>query len=157
MTFKKLNTWFTLFANLGVIAGIVFLGFEIQQNTDMVRAQTRDNMAEKQLSWYALSGRDSETAELYIQGQRGELEQSPEYFQYVMIVVSSLAMMSNEWYQYEQGMYESEEFEPRQYRWKQDLQSPGFRHIWSGSQQYQYSQSFRDEISRIIEEIDNEK
>ncbi|MBL4572696.1 MAG: hypothetical protein JKY86_06445 [Gammaproteobacteria bacterium] len=156
MGIDKINTWLTLLANLGVLAGIVFLGIEIQQNTNMVRTQTRDNMAEKQLSWYALAGRDSKTAELYLQGQRDELEQSPEYFQYVMIVASSLAMMSNEWYQYQQGMYRPEEFEPRQFRWKRDLRSPGFRRIWSGTQQNQYAQSFRDEVNRIIEELDNE-
>jgi hypothetical protein len=40
------NQWLTLVANLGVIAGIVFLGFEIQQNSDAINAQTYQSRAE---------------------------------------------------------------------------------------------------------------
>ena len=45
----RLNQWLTLLANIGVIVGIVFLAFEIQQNTEMMKAQTRDSMAAKQM------------------------------------------------------------------------------------------------------------
>ena len=38
---EKLNHLLTLLANIGVIAGIIFLAVEINQNTDMMRAQTR--------------------------------------------------------------------------------------------------------------------
>ena len=36
-----LNDWLTLVANLGVLVGIFFLIYEIQQNTDAIRSQTR--------------------------------------------------------------------------------------------------------------------
>lgn len=35
------NDWLTLVANLGVLLGIFFLVYEIQQNTDAIRSQTR--------------------------------------------------------------------------------------------------------------------
>ena len=35
---EKANQWLGLLANLGVIAGIVFLAYEIQVNTDAVRS-----------------------------------------------------------------------------------------------------------------------
>ncbi len=35
---KKLNWWFTLLANLGVLGGLVFVGLEIRQNTSQLRA-----------------------------------------------------------------------------------------------------------------------
>ena len=38
----KLNQWLTLIANLGVLIGIVFLAYEIRQNTDALHAQTRE-------------------------------------------------------------------------------------------------------------------
>jgi hypothetical protein len=43
---KKLNLGqtATLLANLGVIAGIVFLGFELSQNNDLLAAQARYNL-----------------------------------------------------------------------------------------------------------------
>ena len=36
---KKLNAWLTLVANFGVIAGLIFLGYEIRQNTIQLRAE----------------------------------------------------------------------------------------------------------------------
>jgi hypothetical protein len=38
----KLNKWLSLFANIGVLAGIGFLAYEIRQNTDATHAQTRE-------------------------------------------------------------------------------------------------------------------
>ena len=55
---NKLNERLTLIANLSVVAGIVFLGLELQQNTQAIRAQTRDSITEKQmtyLGWRATS------------------------------------------------------------------------------------------------------
>jgi len=72
-----------------------------------------------------------------------------------MMATSYFTILSNEWYQYQQGLYDAEEFEPRLVRWKRQLGEPGIRRVWAGAQ-YQYSQSFRDEIDRLIQEIDSE-
>ena len=40
----KLNQWLTLLANLGVLAGIGFLAYEVRQNTDAIHSQTRATM-----------------------------------------------------------------------------------------------------------------
>ena len=37
MDFDKLNKWLSLFANVGVLAGIIFLAVEIGQNTETIR------------------------------------------------------------------------------------------------------------------------
>ena len=55
---NKLNERLTLIANLSVVAGIVFLALELQQNTQAIQAQTRDSITEKQmtyLGWRATS------------------------------------------------------------------------------------------------------
>ena len=44
MNTEALNRWLSRTANIGVIAGIVFLAVEIRQNTDMMRAQTRSSV-----------------------------------------------------------------------------------------------------------------
>lgn len=46
MRFDRLNNWLTLFANLGVIAGLVFVGFEIRQNTLAMDRQIRIEFAD---------------------------------------------------------------------------------------------------------------
>jgi hypothetical protein len=41
----SLNRWLTLGANVGVLVGLLLLVFELNQNRDMIRAQTRNEMA----------------------------------------------------------------------------------------------------------------
>ena len=41
MKFDKANSWLTLIANIGVIAGILFLAFEIRQNNELLAQQSR--------------------------------------------------------------------------------------------------------------------
>ena len=52
MDVDKMNRWLTLVANVGVVGGLIFLGVEIQQNTNAVRAsalQESMNVARQQL------------------------------------------------------------------------------------------------------------
>ena len=44
----KLNDWLALVANVSVVAGIVFLAFEISQNTEAIRINTAQAMATEQ-------------------------------------------------------------------------------------------------------------
>ena len=46
MKFGDLNQWLTLVANFGVVAGLMLLLVEINQNTEMVRAQINQSRAD---------------------------------------------------------------------------------------------------------------
>ena len=50
MDTERLSRWLTLGANLAVLASIVFLAIEIQQNTEMTRAQITQSRAETAIS-----------------------------------------------------------------------------------------------------------
>lgn len=41
MNFDDLNKWMTLAANVGVVAGLALLAYEVGQNNDLLRAQAR--------------------------------------------------------------------------------------------------------------------
>jgi len=43
---SKISEWLTLFANLAVVAGIIFLAIEVSQNTAMIEAQMSQGRAE---------------------------------------------------------------------------------------------------------------
>jgi hypothetical protein len=43
---EKWNMWLSLGANVGVLVGIIILGYEISQNTDMMRTQINQSRAE---------------------------------------------------------------------------------------------------------------
>ena len=51
----RLNQWLTLAANVGVIAGIMFLAYEIRVNTDAVRSSNYAAYNEVSAAWGALT------------------------------------------------------------------------------------------------------
>ncbi len=46
MNIEKLNPWLTLMGNIGIVAGIVFLGIEMHQNTNAMLAASRQAVME---------------------------------------------------------------------------------------------------------------
>ena len=52
----------TILANLGVIAGIIFLGFELQQNNELLAAQARRDQLDARTVALAAETNDSELA-----------------------------------------------------------------------------------------------
>ena len=80
----RLNVWLTLAANLGVIAGIIFLGLEIQQNTRMMQAaaiQDSTGIAREQILMFAT---DAETNRIAMIGTEDpsvlSLEEQQRFF-----------------------------------------------------------------------------
>ncbi len=64
----KLNKWITFGANLGVIASLIFLAFQIRQNTSQMKADASFSINQ---SLHALNSsiyQDSSFAELYLRG-----------------------------------------------------------------------------------------
>ena len=150
---EELDRWLSLLANVGVIAGIVFLAVEIRQNTEMVESQTRDSITEKQIpvfEWYATS---TENNRIRVEGDRLGLDPgSPEASQYAWMIAGNLRLWENEWYQYKQGLFEPEEFEPRINIWKQMIDNaPGMKKMWE-TQRYSYSPEFKGLIDSLIKE-----
>ncbi len=62
---SKANEWLTVVANLGVIAGLVFLGFEIRQNTNIARATAYRENIQDIAAWRTLIIADPELARLH--------------------------------------------------------------------------------------------
>ena len=68
----RLNSWLTLGANIGVLIGIILLLVELDQNRQMMRAQTR-NVLSGQLSDFLLStASDKDMSELKIRAEAGD-------------------------------------------------------------------------------------
>lgn len=40
MKLTEMNQWFTLIANMGIVGGLFFLAYEVQQNTTQLRAES---------------------------------------------------------------------------------------------------------------------
>ena len=119
----------------------------------MIRSQTRDSISGKQIEMFGWMATSAETSRIRAQGNLGELDPgSPEHDQYSWMIAGTMRMWENEWYQYQQGLFEPEEFEPRINIWRQVMNTPGFRSQWEVSQGLAFSPSFAALISSLIED-----
>jgi len=65
----RLNWWLTILANLGVLGGLVFVGFEIRQNTTQLRADASHSITTSVNELNAGLYGDPELAELVLRGE----------------------------------------------------------------------------------------
>lgn len=155
MNFDKFNQLISLLANLGVVAGIIFLGLEIQQNTNMMRSQSKNAMTENQMSFYALVIENPDVNELLFKG-RGTTDTSmytPEELNKLSYVFNTqLRMWENEWYQYNQGLFEPEEFEARSTIWRREMGTGRYQRFWNSFKDT-YSPDFRILIDDLVNEL----
>ena len=68
----NLNKWLNVFANLGVLVGILFLAYEIQQNTTATHLETTSNFQSGFAAIELLIASDAEFVELLSKGRNGE-------------------------------------------------------------------------------------
>ena len=105
MKLDQLNTWLALAANLGVVAGIVFLGLEIQQNTRTMQAaaiQDSTSIARQQILMFAT---DAETNRIAMVGSENLSNLNPEEQQrYYWINRSAWLGMQGLYRQWEMGV-----------------------------------------------------
>ncbi|MBL4580371.1 MAG: hypothetical protein JKY29_01020 [Gammaproteobacteria bacterium] len=72
MNTDKLNHWLTLGANVGVLAGIIFLVYELQQNTLATQLDVASNFQNSFTDIEMLIAGEPEFAELLVKGREGE-------------------------------------------------------------------------------------
>jgi len=154
MKIDEINSWSMLLANIGVIAGILFLSFEVRQNTTMMEASTRNAMTEQLTNWQLSVATDPSTALIYsngINGGEGLDYAAGEGVSYGLIQNAIFRIWENEWYQYQIGLFEEDEFSPRLERWERNIRiRPGYRNTWNGVRE-QYSPGFREILDGFVE------
>ena len=156
MNIDSFNRWFTVIANIGVLAGIVFLAVEVSQNTNMMRSQTRDAVAEKQVDYFFTIGSNLETPSIWGKATSGyfgsETVLSPdERTAFFYLFQGVLRIWENEYYQFQSGLFEEPEFIPRTIAWRRFLDAnKGGREVWERVQDA-YSPEFVELINGLIE------
>lgn len=82
MDFQRVNSWLSLTANIGVVAGIVFLGVEVRQNNDFLEAQSRYNHKESRANYSLAIALDEQFAGIMTKARVGEVLTATEETQY---------------------------------------------------------------------------
>jgi len=154
MQFEKLNNWLSLLGNVGVIVGIIFLAIEISQNTDMMRSQTRDSITGKNLDLLMAIGADEYASDIFSRGMNSELEgavaDSGESFSFFYMFQGTVRIWENEWYQYQQGMFDDDEFAARKRSWSRAMSPPGAKDMWERIKPM-FSEEFQNAMDEAIE------
>ena len=156
MKISAINEGVSLIANIGVIASIVFLGLEMQQNTAMMQSQTRNSIVENQLTFYERIIDNYDFARIEREFRDTDTDPypigSPERFQYTLYVASQLRMWENEFYQYQIGLFDSEEFEARTNLWRTQISNPTKLESWR-VQERSFAPDFRNYLNEMIAQI----
>jgi len=64
----NLLKWLTIFANVAILIGVLFLVFELRQNNDALRLQSQDSIADGFMQLNLASINDSSVARLWVIG-----------------------------------------------------------------------------------------
>jgi hypothetical protein len=70
-------------ANVGVIAGIVFLGFELRQNNELMEAEARFNRVTVSTEAYNITSTNGELAEIMVKANNNESLTEVEQYRYL--------------------------------------------------------------------------
>lgn len=151
---KRLENWINVGSSVGVIIGIAFLAMEISQNTDMMRSQTRDSITGKQMLVSEWVTTEPEMALSISEAAMGLEAMHPERLvMYGYFMAGVWREWENSYYQYQRGLFEAAEFEPRMERWHAQMQSSAARSLWTGNREW-YAPGFREVVDDIVSEIE---
>ena len=150
MKLDKLNQWLVLGANIGVIVGIIFLAQEVAQNNLMMKAQTRNAIAQEtsDILFERIVTRD--LAEVMIKGMNGEELDAIDNVRFRSIQSAQFRHFENIYYQYKLGLYDELEYEAQLRAWKIVIfTQKGGINVWCTSHDA-YSEDFAAEMDKLL-------
>ena len=112
----KSNSWIAIVANIGVIASLIFLAFEVQQNTKVSRAATLQEIQRDMRD--ALLAGDERTAEIIHKAYAGQPLTPVEANLRRLFWERLIRTYENQWYQAQQGLLDESLFEGYQSFWR---------------------------------------
>ena len=103
MKMTHLNERLTLIANISVVAGIVFLGLELNQNTGVMRAQAQADLTANRIS-FAVRMMDPVNADLAVKAGGEGILTASERLRYEGLLRTLLLSWESEYYQFQSGL-----------------------------------------------------
>ena len=123
MKAKRINDWLTLGANIGVLIGIILLLVELNQNSTMMRAQTRFEVSQGIVDLLNLSASNEQLASVLRRADSGEELTPDEYKQFQHRSYALFRYLENLNYQYRQGLFDESEYSTQKAAWTWYLNS----------------------------------
>jgi hypothetical protein len=100
----------SVLANLGVLAGIVFLAFELRQNNEQLAAQSRFNYYQQRIAQTRSLADDPQLIDLVLKSRSGELLTESEQVRVSQLISTLFVAWEFEYGEWERGLITDEEF-----------------------------------------------
>ena len=139
-----------LLGNAGVIIGILLLAYELNQNREMMEAQTRHELSSAIADQLLSVAANPELNNFIFRVNAGEPLTEEEQVRYVTFAFSRLRTWEDAHYQYRVGLYDEAEFAAQREGWRGFIQqSRGMREFWEQNRAA-FSPEFAAEIDALI-------
>lgn len=127
----RLRDWKEPIAAAGVIVSLLFVGFEVRQNTKVARGQARQALAELNQEWLVLQSQDPEFNRVWnkVWFTNDEPTES-EWRRGVMMMTMHLRRLENVFFQYSEGLIDESALHSYGLQAAGDLDSQRFRQYW---------------------------
>ena len=120
-----------------VVLSLVFVGYEIRQNTAMMRGTTMQSISDTYVDYVLAIGADPELAELFRRFHTGEVTVDFTPTENTRIIVffnAFVQMLENSYLQHREGLVSNAVFEGYGWRWGM-IQTERFEEYWKNSSQ----------------------
>ncbi len=149
MSLDRVNRWMTLIANIAVLAGILFLAFELRQNTMTSRIQAANDFQDSFSEIEFFIAESPEFAELLVKGREGENVTGADQLRLTVFYGNVLRTWQNAHVLYRSKALDKSLWLGSQTRLTQILQEDrGLLAHWRNNKS-QFSPAFNDMISSI--------
>lgn len=145
----KLKDWKEPLAAAGVILSLLFVAYEVRQNTKVARAQTRQALAELNQEWLVLHSQDPEFSRIWnkLWDAPADLTES-EGRRGAMMLTMHLRRLENVYFQYQEGLIDASALNSYGLQTAADLNSEFFRSYWI---EYNWREGFDPEFVEFLE------
>jgi hypothetical protein len=147
----SLDRWLSLVANLAVLIGIILLIVELDQNRDMLRSQTKSELAMGVVTLTLEIASNEQYADVLARGRAGEPLSPGQKLQFSNHSISMHRYWENVHYQYRFGLYDEVDFSRHKNAWRiiMNSDSPTVE-VWC-SRRSTFSPQYVAEIDSILE------
>jgi hypothetical protein len=151
MESDRVNRWLTLGANIGVLAGIVLLIFELSQNREMMRAQTRNEISDRLVDIQMTIASNPQLADVLYRARIGEELSGGERTQFNQRNAALYRYWENVHYQYRLGLYDDSEYLKQRDAWRSYVNSSkAVADVWCRNRD-EFSVEFEKEVNQLLE------
>ncbi len=145
----RLNRWLTIVTEVGVLAGILLVAFELAQNREMMEAQTRNEIAVQIVDLMSDGATNPELADLVRRANRAEALTPTDSVQLNHRTMAMFRYFENVHYQYRRGLYDEAEFAAQREAWRGFMTFPQYQPRWCATRGT-FSPEFRSEFNTLL-------